>query len=294
MDLSNTLRLGGQALPEGILIKGPKYTVIAYRDQLNEIDFVSLEWSFKLFDYLRKIPLIRGLIAIIETFSLSIKSIFVMAEISDDEIDLSSIYFKLFIGLMFVVVIFLTLGIIIFIPKLTSGLITNYFLSSTVFKVWIELFLRFSIFFFYIFLYRFFAVGKKMFQYHAAEHMAIHTYENQAPLTKDNLRKFNKEHPRCGTAFLAFVFIYANIIFHTIDFNLAFVLLFLTRLFISLFIISLTYETLLLGWKSNKMIFGKIINFPGYILQKITTMNPCDEDLDLAIVAAKQCVELHK
>ena len=294
MDLSNTIRLGGQALPEGILVKGPKYTVIAYRDKSDEIDFVSLEWNFKFFDYLRKIPLIRGLIAIIETFSLSIKSIFVMAEISDDEIDLDSIYFKLFIGLMFAAVIFLTLGIIIFIPKLTSGFITNYFLLNTSLKVWIELFLRFSIFFFYIFLYRFFAIGKKMFQHHAAEHMSIHAYENQELLTKDNLRKFNKEHPRCGTAFLAFVFIYANIIFHTIDFNLGFVFLFLTRLFISLFIISLTYETLLLGWKSNKMIFGKIINFPGYILQKITTMNPCDEDLDLAIVAAKQCVELHK
>ena len=294
MDLSNTIRLGGQALPEGILVKGPKYTVIAYRDKSDEIDFVSLEWNFKFFDYLRKIPLIRGLIAIIETFSLSIKSIFVMAEISDDEIDLDSIYFKLFIGLMFAAVIFLTLGIIIFIPKLTSGFITNYFSLNTSLKVWIELFLRFSIFFFYIFLYRFFAIGKKMFQYHAAEHMSIHAYENQELLTKDNLRKFNKEHPRCGTAFLAFVFIYANIIFHTIDFNLGFVFLFLTRLFISLFIISLTYETLLLGWKSNKMIFGKIINFPGYILQKITTMNPCDEDLDLAIVAAKQCVELHK
>ena len=111
MDLSKTIRLGGQALPEGILVKGPKYTVIAYRDKSNEIDFVSLEWNFKFFDYLRKIPLIRGLIAIFETFSLSIKSIFVMAEISDDEINLDSIYFKLFIGLMFVVVIFLTLGI---------------------------------------------------------------------------------------------------------------------------------------------------------------------------------------
>ena len=86
-----------------------------------------MEWNFKFFDYLRKIPLIRGLIAIFETFSLSIKSIFVMAEISDDEIDLDSIYFKLFIGLMFVVVIFLTLGIIIFVPKLTAGLITKYF-----------------------------------------------------------------------------------------------------------------------------------------------------------------------
>jgi|TARA_B100002003_G_C14077207_1_gene518225 uncharacterized protein YqhQ len=294
LDLSKTIRLGGQALPEGILIKGPKYTVIAYRDKSNEIDFVSLEWNFKFFDYLRKIPLIRGLIAIFETFSLSIKSIFVMAEISDDEINLDSIYFKLFIGLMFVVVIFLTLGIIIFVPKLTAGLIAKYFLFSTVFKIWIELFIRFSIFFFYIFLYRFFAIGKKMFQYHAAEHMSIHAYENQELLTKDNLRKFNKEHPRCGTAFLAFVFIYANIVFHIIDFNLAFVFLFLVRLFISLFIISITYETLLLGWKSNKMVFGKIINFPGYILQKITTMNPCDDDLDLAIVATNKCVELHK
>ena len=272
MDLSKTLRLGGQALPEGILIKGPKYTVVAYRNKLDDIDFVTLEWSFKLFDYLRKIPFIRGLITIFETFSLSIKSIFVMAEISDDEINLDSIYFKLFISLMFVVVILLTIGIIIFVPKLISTLITDYFLSSTVFKVWIELLLRFSIFFLYIFLYRFFEVGKKMFQYHAAEHMSIHAYENQELLTKDNLRKFNKEHPRCGTAFLAFVFIYANIIFHTIDFNLGFIYLFLARLIISLFIISLTYETLLLGWKSNKMFFGKIINFPGYILQKITTM----------------------
>ena len=133
-----------------------------------------------------------------------------------------------------------------------------------------------------------------MFQYHAAEHMSIHAYENQELLTKDNLRKFNKEHPRCGTAFLAFVFIYANIIFHTIDFNLDFIYLFLARLIISLFIISLTYETLLLGWKSNKMFFGKIINFPGYILQKITTMKPCDDDLDLAIAGTNKCVELHK
>jgi len=51
LDLSKTIRLGGQALPEGILIKGPKYTVIAYRDKSNEIDFVSLEWNFKFFDY---------------------------------------------------------------------------------------------------------------------------------------------------------------------------------------------------------------------------------------------------
>ena len=217
-----------------------------------------------------------------------------MAEISDDEINLDSIYFKLFISLMFVVVILLTIGIIIFVPKLISTLITDYFLSSTVFKVWIELLLRFSIFFLYIFLYRFFEVGKKMFQYHAAEHMSIHAYENQELLTKDNLRKFNKEHPRCGTAFLAFVFIYANIIFHTIDFNLGFIYLFLARLIISLFIISLTYETLLLGWKSNKMFFGKIINFPGYILQKITTMKPFDDDLDLAIAGTNKCVELHK
>ena len=94
MDLSKTLRLGGQALPEGILIKGPKYTVVAYRNKLNGIDFVTLEWSFKSFDYLRKVPFIRGLITIFETFSLSIKSIFVMAEISDDEINIPPAIFE--------------------------------------------------------------------------------------------------------------------------------------------------------------------------------------------------------
>ena len=66
------------------------------------------------------------------------------------------------------------------------------------------------------------------------------------------------------------------------------------RLFISLFVISLTYETLLVGWKSNNLIVGKILNLPGFLLQKITTIKPDDSDLELAIIATKKCVELHK
>jgi len=58
-------------------------------------------------------------------------------------------------------------------------------------------------------------------------------------------------------------------------------------------VISLTYETLLLGWKSNNLIIGKIINLPGYLLQKITTIKPTDSDIELAIVATKKCIELH-
>ena len=141
-------------------------------------------------------------------------------------------------------------------------------------------------------MYRFFSIGQNMFKYHAAEHMAIHTYENKHDLTINNIKKFNKEHPRCGTAFLAFVFIYANIIFHTLVIDVNF--LFLIRLSLSLFVISLTYETLLLGWKSNNLIIGKIINLPGYLLQKITTIKPKDSDIELAIVATKKCIQLHK
>ena len=77
---------------------------------------------------------------------------------------------------------------------------------------------------------------------------------------------------------LAFVFIYANIIFHTLVFDVNF--LFMIRLFISLFVISLTYETLLVGWKSNNLIVGKILNLP-FLLQKITTIKPDDSDLEL-------------
>ncbi|MDC0047258.1 DUF1385 domain-containing protein, partial [Chloroflexi bacterium] len=119
---------------------------------------------------------------------------------------------------------------------------------NSVFGTWLELSIRFLLFFLYIYMYRFFSIGQNMFQYHAAEHMAIHTYENKHDLTINNIKKFNKEHPRCGTAFLAFVFIYANIIFHTLVIDVNF--LFLIRLSLSLFVISLTYETLLLGWKS--------------------------------------------
>ena len=287
---NNSLRLGGQALPEGILIKGPIFTVIAYRTE-NEIETVSIKWGFKVVNQLKTIPFLRGLITIVETISLSLKSIFVMAEITDEEVNTDSVFFKIIIGLMFIIVMIFTIGLVIFIPKLASNGLVNLLNIKVFLSTWIELLIRFMLFFVYIYFYRFFLIGKKMFKYHAAEHMAIHAFEHKKKLTINNLREFHKEHPRCGTAFLAFVFIYANIIFHTLVFDVN--CLFMIRLFISLFVISLTYETLLVGWKSNNLIVGKILNLPGFLLQKITTIKPDDSDLELAIIATKKCVELH-
>ena len=288
---NNSLRLGGQALPEGILIKGPIFTVIAYRTE-NEIETVSIKWGFKVVNQLKTIPFLRGLITIVETISLSLKSIFVMAEITDEEVNTDSVFFKIIIGLMFIIVMIFTIGLVIFIPKFASNGLVNLLNIKVFLSTWIELLIRFMLFFVYIYFYRFFLIGNKMFKYHAAEHMAIHAFVHKKQLTINNLREFHKEHPRCGTAFLAFVFIYANIIFHTLVFDVNF--LFMIRLFISLFVISLTYETLLVGWKSNNLIVGKILNLPGFLLQKITTIKPDDSDLELAIIATKKCVELHK
>lgn len=289
---NNFLRLGGQALPEGILIKGPIYTVIAYRSDNNEIKTTSIKWGFRITNYLRRVPFIRGLVTIVETFGLSLKSIFVMAELTDEEFNSDSIFFKFIISLMFVLVAVFTVSLIIFLPKFSSSGIVEIFNINLEIKIWLELLIRFSIFFVYIFFYRFFEIGRTMFKNHAAEHMAIHTYENRQDLSVDNLKKFNKEHPRCGTAFLAFVFIYANIIFHTLTIDIQF--LFFIRMALSIFVISLTYETLLLGWKSNNLFVGRIINIPGYLLQKITTINPNDNDLELAIIATEKCISLHK
>ncbi len=288
---NKSLRLGGQALPEGILIKGPIFTVIAYRTE-NDIETVSIKWGFRILDKLKKFPFLRGLIIIVETISLSLKSIFVMAEITDDEVNTDSIFFKTIIGLMFVLVMIFTIGLVIFVPKFASNGIVNLLNIKLFLGTWIELLIRFMLFFIYIYFYRFFIIGQKMFRYHAAEHMAIHAFEHKKNLTINTLKEFHKEHPRCGTAFLAFVFIYANIIFHTLVLDVSF--LFLIRLFISLFVISLTYETLLIGWKSNNLIIGKILNLPGFLLQKITTMKPDNNDLELAIVATKKCIDLHK
>ena len=85
-----------------------------------------------------------------------------------------------------------------------------------------------------------------------------------------------------------------NIKFNFFGLLLTTLLFFNVRLFISLFVISLTYETLLIGWKSNNLIIGKILNLPGFLLQKITTMKPDNNDLELAIVATKKCIDLHK
>ncbi len=290
---NNFLRLGGQALPEGILIKGPIYTVIAYRSDNNEIKTASIKWGFRITNYLRRVPFIRGLVTIVETLGLSLKSIFVMAELTDEEINTDSIFFKFFISFMFVLVAIFTVSLIIYLPKFSSSGIVNIFdINSDFIEIGLELLIRFSIFFVYIYFYRFFDIGKTMFKNHAAEHMAIHTYESKQDLSVDNLKKFNKEHPRCGTAFLAFVFIYANIIFHTLTIDVQF--LFFIRMALSIFVISLTYETLLLGWKSNNLFVGTIINIPGYLLQKITTIKPNDNDLELAIIATEKCISLHK
>jgi len=160
---NNFLRLGGQALPEGILIKGPIYTVIAYRSDNNEIKTASIKWGFRITNYLRRVPFIRGLVTIVETLGLSLKSIFVMAELTDEEINTDSIFFKFFISFMFVLVAIFTVSLIIYLPKFSSSGIVNIFdINSDFIEIGLELLIRFSIFFVYIYFYRFFDIGKTM------------------------------------------------------------------------------------------------------------------------------------
>lgn len=288
--------VGGQAVIEGVLIKGERYAAVAVRKPDTKIvttifDAKSLTQKKKLLG----LPIIRGTIILVEMLVIGMRALLWSTNQQVDEKDqekLSSgtMTLTIIISLLFAFLLFkfLPLGA-------TKLLFTLPFLeaSQVLFNL-VDGLIRILVFITYILLISLTPDVKRLFQYHGAEHMTVYAYEAGLALTNRNVKKFRPEHPRCGTSFIFIVLVIAVLVFSIVPIDLPFMLLLLVRIPLILPIAGLSYELLKLSFRFRHNWLFKALIMPGIWLQSLTTAHPDDQQIEVAIEAMKKVLRKEK
>ncbi len=292
--------IGGQALIEGIMMKGPDKIATAVRKPDGEI--IVRESVIKpIFKHkLLKLPIIRGSFVLIDSLVNGVKELMYSAEFYGEEYeedavdrflkkvfkekaDTAIIYVSVFLALLFSVGIFI-LGPS-FLANLLKNVVKNTFLLNLV-----EGIVRVGLFVLYVFLISKLNDIKRVFMYHGAEHKTIHCYEHMEDLTVDNVRKYSTLHPRCGTSFMVNVLLISIIVFSFFGWPNP-VMRVVIRLATLPIIAGLSYElNKYVGRCESDNIFTKMITYPGFLVQKITTSEPDDSMIEVAITAMERVI----
>lgn len=295
--------VGGQAIIEGVMMKKQDTYAIAVRKPDKEI--ILEKRIYKSFSKRNKIlglPIIRGAVAFVESLVMGMKILTYSAEFFEVDGDQEPSKFekkletkfgkkKMDDVLIFISVILasiLSIGLFILLPLGISQLLKPLLDSTRLINL-VDGIIRILILFGYIYLISFMKDIQRVFQYHGAEHKSIHCLENEEELTIENVKKQSRLHKRCGTNFLFIVVIISVLVLTMFNVDTFFLRLGV-RLLMLPFIAGLSYEVIkLLGKNDN--VLADIVSFPGLCLQKITTQEPDDEQIEVAIAALKGALE---
>lgn len=278
---------GGQAVIEGVMLRGQKTVVTVVRRPGGGLAMDVRPLSAIYTGWMRQAPLIRGIIVLIEAMVLGIKTLLYSASVSLEEEEE-----KISGGLVLVIVVTsLVLSVALFFvaPLLITKLLDPYIGSSLVFHL-IEGLIRLTIFIVYLRLVILLPDMKRVFAYHGAEHKVINAYEDGAPLEVDAARGYNKAHVRCGTSFLFAVLIIAIVVFALIG-RPSVWLMVLSRILLIPVIAGLSYEVINFGGRHKNNSLVRAILAPGLWLQGLTTREPDDSQLEVALAALNKLVE---
>ncbi len=302
--------IGGQALIEGIMMKSPEKTALAVRKPDGDIDISYLnEKSLREKYKILRLPIIRGIVAYIESMMQGYKAMMLSAEKSgftdleeqNKEKDKENKEKKTSAIVNIVMVIGSVLGVMLsvvlfmLVPRLIVGGIEGLFDTklSSVARSGIEQFIKMAVFVFYVWCVTFMKDIKRVFMYHGAEHKTIFCYEKGLPLTVENVRKQKRFHPRCGTSFLILM-ILISIIFSTIVqmifpevYSIMWLWVIIKILLVPL-ICGAGFEVLRFCGKYDNIV-TRIISAPGMWLQRLTTKEPEDDMIEIAIASLKAC-----
>lgn len=280
--MRDKLMVGGQAVIEGVMMRGPKLTATAVRDPNGNIQVKAnpVHSITERFPILKK-PMLRGSVSLIESLVIGMKSLSYSAQMAGDEDD------KLSDREMAGTIVFaLVLASILFIAIPTGA--AKWFHGITddpFFLNLMEGFLRLFIFLLYIWGISRMKDIRRVFQYHGAEHKTIHCYEAGLPLTVENVQRFSRLHPRCGTNFLLIVmlvsiFVFAFLGWPSLAERIA------SRILLLPVVAGISYEIIRLAGRSDNVIIQTAIK-PGLWLQYLTTRPPEDEMVEVAIESLK-------
>lgn len=285
--------VGGQAIIEGVMMRGSKGIATAVRTPNGEIEVKVQKTKpiTKKYKFLN-IPIIRGAVSLIDLLILGIKTLNYSASFFEDDEEESKfdIWLKekfgdkaandLLVTFSMIISLLVATGLFLGIPTGIASLFKNIGVSSIALNL-IEAVIRIAILIMYMFLISKLDDIYRVSQYHGAEHKTIFCYEAEEKLTIENVRKFGRLHPRCGTNFLFLTMLVSIILFSLTGWG-SFWQRLILRIILTPIVAGITYEIIKwLGRTESKL--GKIIAYPGLKLQELTTKEPDDSQLEVAI-----------
>jgi len=282
--------VGGQAVIEGVMMRAPEKFVIAVRNPDGQIVVQKKDVTIDNKGIFKK-PFIRGLVALYNALILGVQALnfsayHAMGE-GDEKMTKKEIFLSMFLGLGLGVVLFIFLPLLITdLLKHVLPIVEQSFLAFNA----VDGVIRVIFFLIYIYAISFFKDIKRVFEYHGAEHKSIFTYESGEDLTVENARTKSRFHPRCGTSFLLIVMIVSIFVFSIIPNDSHFVIKFASRLVFIPAIAGISYEILKFSSRNQSGKLIQLLIIPGLWLQKITTKEPDDKQLEVALLSLREAV----
>ncbi|GIW12986.1 MAG: membrane protein [Tepidiforma sp.] len=286
---------GGQAVIEGVMIRGPEHMAVAVRHPKGHIVTYTERLSGIYTGRSRRIPLVRGVVVLWETLALGMRALNFSSRVAFEEEDESGepteFPERAFLGTMLLALVFVV-GVFFAAPILLAHLLERWDVS----RFWVVLaegVVRLGLFVGYIAAIGLIPDIRRVFQYHGAEHMTIHAFEAGRPLTVDEVRRFPKEHQRCGTSFLLVVVFVALVTFFVFDLLVDEGLLvrLASRILLVPFIAGVSYEVLRFGARYREHGVVRALFAPNIALQALTTKVPDDSQVEVAIASFEATLE---
>ena len=275
--------VGGQAVIEGVMMRGTDKIAVAVRQPDGEIivdvnPVNSIADRYPIF----KKPLLRGVIALFESLIMGMKALAYSAQVSGDEdeqMDGKEMAFTMVLSAALAILLFIV------IPTWSMRFLRSVSENHAFLNI-AEGLLRMAIFLIYIAAISSMEDIQRVFQYHGAEHKTIYTYEANLPLTVENVRPFSTLHPRCGTNFLMIVMLISMFIFTFLGWPSLWERI-ASRIILMPVIAGVSYELIRYAGAHTDKHWVKIMITPGLLLQKLTTRQPADDQIEVAIASLK-------
>ena len=296
MTTQNRPTYGGQAVLEGVMIRGQTHMAVAVRRPNGAIATHLRPLSTLYTGTLRRIPLVRGVITLVETLSLGMRALSYSSsvsledpeadpdsEVESEELSKGALASMLLISFGFAILLFFLLPL--FASRPLEGMFGNDILSNVA-----EGAIRLVVFVAYIWVIGRMPEIRRVFMYHGAEHMTVHTQERGDPLVAEEIRKYSPAHPRCGTAFLLTVMVVAILVFVFVPREPLWWLITSRIVFIPL-IAAVAYEVIRLSGRYEDNPLVRLISTPNLLLQKLTTRWPDDDQIEVAVAAMETALE---
>lgn len=285
-----TGRLGGQAVLEGVMMRGPQRWTVAVRRPDNRIAvMVQSADAAALHHALARVPIVRGIVVAWEALTLGIRALAESAKVvsGEDEAPSRGAVSRAGIGITIIVALAVAIALFFLVPlAITRSLLD----VRTGASFWLlEGGIRAAVLIVYLWLLSFVPDMRRLMQYHAAEHMAIHAYESGARIEPASVATQPRHHMRCGTAFLLVVMVIAILVFAAVGDRTTWVLA-VSRIVGIPLIAGLAYEVVRVTARHPTAVLSRLVALPGLALQRLTTRTPEHEHLEVACVALRRLI----